>query len=122
MLGATAAAGQNIVEALVGHPWFEIACLARAQVEHLSVGEIGSEHARYFECSIEVAGCLVLLGYGRGCTSLSPHLFLWTISSRESLGSFCFLSSEYPIGNMTSKAYSGGASSSSRGYLVLEGV
>ena len=28
VLGATGAAGQNIVEALVGHPWFEISCLA----------------------------------------------------------------------------------------------
>ncbi len=28
VLGSTGAAGQNIVEALVGHPWFEISCLA----------------------------------------------------------------------------------------------
>jgi aspartate-semialdehyde dehydrogenase len=30
-LGATGAAGQNIVEALVGHPWFEIDCLAASK-------------------------------------------------------------------------------------------
>jgi aspartate-semialdehyde dehydrogenase len=28
VLGSTGAAGQNIVEALAGHPWFEISCLA----------------------------------------------------------------------------------------------
>ena len=31
VLGATGAAGQNIVESLVGHPWFEIACLAASE-------------------------------------------------------------------------------------------
>ena len=31
VLGATGAAGQNIVEALVGHPWFEISCLAASE-------------------------------------------------------------------------------------------
>jgi aspartate-semialdehyde dehydrogenase len=30
-MGATGAAGQNIVESLVGHPWFEIACLAASE-------------------------------------------------------------------------------------------
>jgi len=30
-LGATGAAGQNIVESLIGHPWFEIACLAASE-------------------------------------------------------------------------------------------
>ncbi|MBA7636135.1 Aspartate-semialdehyde dehydrogenase 2 [subsurface metagenome] len=31
VLGATGAAGQNIVEALVGHPWFEISCIAASE-------------------------------------------------------------------------------------------
>jgi aspartate-semialdehyde dehydrogenase len=31
VLGATGAAGQNIVESLIGHPWFEIACLAASE-------------------------------------------------------------------------------------------
>jgi len=31
VLGSTGAAGQNIVEALVGHPWFEISCLAASE-------------------------------------------------------------------------------------------
>ncbi|NQT09444.1 aspartate-semialdehyde dehydrogenase [Candidatus Bathyarchaeota archaeon] len=31
VLGATGAAGQNIVEALVGHPWFGIDCLAASE-------------------------------------------------------------------------------------------
>ena len=31
VLGATGAAGQNIVESLIGHPWFEITCLAASE-------------------------------------------------------------------------------------------
>ena len=31
IMGATGAAGQNIVEALVRHPWFEISCLAASE-------------------------------------------------------------------------------------------
>jgi len=31
VLGSTGAAGQNIVEALAGHPWFEISCLAASE-------------------------------------------------------------------------------------------
>ena len=49
VLGATGAAGQNIVESLVGHPWFEIACLAASERSEGKIYRDAVDGAVFFE-------------------------------------------------------------------------
>lgn len=49
VLGATGAAGQNIVESLVGHPWFEIDCLAASERSEGKSYRDAIEGAVFFE-------------------------------------------------------------------------
>ncbi len=49
VLGATDAAGQNIVESLVGHPWFEIACLAASERSEGKIYRDAVNGAVFFE-------------------------------------------------------------------------
>lgn len=49
ILGSTGAAGQNIVEALAGHPWFETSCLAASERSEGKSYRDAVEGAVFFE-------------------------------------------------------------------------
>ena len=49
VLGATGAAGQNVVEALVGHPWFKITGLAASPRSEGKTYRNAVEGAVFFE-------------------------------------------------------------------------
>jgi aspartate-semialdehyde dehydrogenase len=49
ILGATGAAGQNIVEALDGHPWFDLSCLAASERSENKSYREAVEGAVFFE-------------------------------------------------------------------------
>ena len=48
ILGATGAAGQNIVEFTADHPWFEIACLSASERSHGKSYRKATERAAFF--------------------------------------------------------------------------